>query len=231
MRLSPNESATKYKIGTKKQGNDNNIWIVYKTSNDVKRWKKFKAKVSVPKGKKYYIHDNGGRPYKVIITSKEAYIYECMYTENDKCNYDKLVKKYIIINKYIGKHPKNKYIGNSIILQLSEKKYVYIGHKIYEFSINDNIIKYYSFVGNSDVPYPVLLGEKRVYFMLDMESVDRKHFNEIEKTTKIDWYNAYNLYYGKREIKNNKITKKYIIEPLSKYGKKIKSKLLYEPKY
>ena len=228
MRLSPNESATKYKVGTKKKGNDNNIWIVYKTSNDIKRWKVFKAKVSVPKGKKYYIHNNGGRPYKVIITSKEAYIYECVYTEDDKCNYDKLVKKYIIINKYIGKHPKNKYIGNSIILQLSKNKYVYIGHKVYEFSINDTIIKYYSIVGNSDVPYPVLLGESKVYFMLDCESVDKKYFDETEK---IDWYNAYDLYYGKREIKNHKLTKNYTQEPLSKHGKKFAFKLISKPKY
>ena len=209
MRLSPNESATKYKVGTKKKGNDNNIWIVYKTSNDIKRWKVFKAKVSVPKGKKYYIHNNGGRPYKVIITSKEAYIYECVYTEDDKCNYDKLVKKYIIINKYIGKHPKNKYIGNSIILQLSKNKYVYIGHKVYEFSINDTIIKYYSIVGNSDVPYPLAVGENNVYYLIDNASdgyVSKDYFEGFPK--KYSWaIDGYLRLWGQKEKFNDLTTK------------------------
>lgn len=39
-RPSPSESATLFKIGTKKQGNDGNIWIVIGTSTGVKRWKK-----------------------------------------------------------------------------------------------------------------------------------------------------------------------------------------------
>jgi hypothetical protein len=41
-RKSPTESATLYKIGTKKKGNDGNIWITIELSNGVKRWKLFK---------------------------------------------------------------------------------------------------------------------------------------------------------------------------------------------
>lgn len=37
-RKSPTESATKYKIGTIKKGNDNNKWIISKNKNGVKRW-------------------------------------------------------------------------------------------------------------------------------------------------------------------------------------------------
>ena len=39
-RKAPNDSATKFKIGTKKRGNDNNMWIVVRNKNKVKRWKK-----------------------------------------------------------------------------------------------------------------------------------------------------------------------------------------------
>jgi hypothetical protein len=42
MRLSPTESATLYKEGTKKKGNDGNIWIVSLTKINIKRWKKYK---------------------------------------------------------------------------------------------------------------------------------------------------------------------------------------------
>lgn len=227
MRLSPSESATKYKIGTKKKGNDNNTWIVYETSNKIKRWKKITEKIN---GKKYFIHNNGSRPYMVIIAKNEAYIYNCKYDDNDRCKYDKLLKKYKFIKKYIGKHPENKYIGNSIVLQLSQKKYLYIGNMIYEFIVNDNICKYYSFVGNNDVPYPVLLGEKYVYFMLDKKMIDRNLFS---KNTY--WYNAYDLFYGVRETLkiNNKISisKKYIKEPFSQYSQQFKFTKINKPLY
>lgn len=39
-RSRPSESATKYKIGKKLKGNDNNMWIIVENINGVKRWKK-----------------------------------------------------------------------------------------------------------------------------------------------------------------------------------------------
>jgi hypothetical protein len=43
LRPSPNISATEVKVGTKKIGNDKNIWIVEKGSNGVSRWVKYNA--------------------------------------------------------------------------------------------------------------------------------------------------------------------------------------------
>lgn len=45
-RQSPTESATSFPINTKRRGNDKNMWIVTKTSNNVKRWKRFNNKPS-----------------------------------------------------------------------------------------------------------------------------------------------------------------------------------------
>ena len=39
-RPSPSESATKFKVGTKKKGNDGNMWIIVENKNGVKRWSK-----------------------------------------------------------------------------------------------------------------------------------------------------------------------------------------------
>ena len=39
-RKSPTESATKYKIGTKKLGNDGNMWVIISTQSGTHRWKK-----------------------------------------------------------------------------------------------------------------------------------------------------------------------------------------------
>ena len=42
LRKGPIESATLYKVGTKKAGNDCNKWIVIQNLNGVKRWKLYK---------------------------------------------------------------------------------------------------------------------------------------------------------------------------------------------
>lgn len=41
-RKGPSDSATKYKVGTRKLGNDGNMWIIKKASNGVQRWTKIK---------------------------------------------------------------------------------------------------------------------------------------------------------------------------------------------
>lgn len=52
MRKSPSESATFYNLGTKKIGNDGNIWIIVETSNNIKRWKLFKKTKEIKKAVK-----------------------------------------------------------------------------------------------------------------------------------------------------------------------------------
>ena len=41
-RKGPSESATKYKLGTKKLGNDGEMWIIKKAANGIQRWNKIK---------------------------------------------------------------------------------------------------------------------------------------------------------------------------------------------
>ena len=41
-RPSPSESAKEFKVGTKKKGNDGNMWIIVENKNGVKRWNKVK---------------------------------------------------------------------------------------------------------------------------------------------------------------------------------------------
>ena len=52
-RKSPPVSATLYSVGTIKRGLDNNKWVIVKTSNGVKRWKKTKFGKK-PANKKLY---------------------------------------------------------------------------------------------------------------------------------------------------------------------------------
>ena len=89
--------------------------------------------------------------------------------------YVNLVKKYKVKEIFIGKSPLismtkfsngyGKYFdGNTILLLLNDNNYVYISNEIYKIKINDKIEKYYSFIGNNDVPYPMAIGKKNIYF-------------------------------------------------------------------
>ena len=61
--------------------------------------------------------------------------------------------------------------GNTILLQQSQKKIIFIKHKIFKFEISYKFVKYYSIVSNASIPYPILLGDKNIYFMLDQKFI------------------------------------------------------------
>lgn len=184
-------------VGTIKSGLDNNLWIVIKTSLNIKKWvlhKKIltknniyykKIKHKYVGYKTYFTISNGSRPYLVYIKDKNVAIYNIpenfemddseYYTNNAKWMYINLVKKYKANKIFIGKSPLIKmtdfsggygkdYDGNTILLLLNKNNYIYIKKSIRKFIINDQLENYYSFVGNNDVPYPMAIGKKNIYF-------------------------------------------------------------------
>ena len=160
--------------------------------------------------KKYYIHDNGGRPFLVYVFPKKnnnimVIIYSQLYDEN-KNDYDKnFVKTYYCEQVFIGKSPLNKmtefsgghgknFDGNSILLKIANKKYVFIGWEIYEFQSHYEIMEYVSPVGNSDVPYPYAYDGYYYYLMLDNICVIGKKIKPL--LTKFIGEDPYTFYYG-----------------------------------
>lgn len=246
-RKSPIQSATLYKVGTKKKGLDGNIWIIKETVNKTKRWVKYKVsgvstkkdtksiepinkldKLIKPKGKKYLTHDNGGRPFQVIIDKNNVSVYRLDNKEieenNDKINkesYKKLVKNFTVEKVYIGKDSKygKEFDGNSILLELPGNKLIFIGECIYEFELvpGDSIQKYFSQVGNSDVPYPVLLGKNNFYSMIEKQYCCRTEFPTDYKVS--DYEGAHGYFYGT-------FTKKGWVSPIKKIKKLPKLKII-----
>jgi hypothetical protein len=51
-RKGPSYSATKQRIGTKKKGNDGNMWKIVENKNGIKRWLKISNNVSISKKRK-----------------------------------------------------------------------------------------------------------------------------------------------------------------------------------
>jgi hypothetical protein len=102
----------------------------------------------------------------------------------------------------IYKKPNEKYnfttLGNSILAQITNNKYLSICRDIQEFTIpkDDNIIKYHSVVGNSDCPYPIAVGKINAYFMLDMEYIPLNMFPK-----NLNFFDEYHRFY---EMKKGK---------------------------
>ena len=204
--------------------------------------------ISHPDYKYYYIHDNGGRPFIVYVSSNDVYIYqqpdntifsEEIYDLDDdepKWRYTQLIKHYPILDIFIGVSPKNamtkysggygKYFnGNSILIQIDTHQYVYIGSQIYSFTAETTIIRYVSPVGNNDVPYPFAIDKNNNYYLLLENSI----IKDIPKN--IDPYTYYYkkltiaAAYPKQKQNNfNHITGFYILpidinREISKYNK------------
>ena len=147
--------------------------------------------------KKYFIHDNGGRPFKVVANTNGIQVYtatkylDMTYGSDsdseDTCdcyaepNFDYDVKVFSI-KKFLGywwgfDSSPNKFDGNSILIEVTPHKYIHIGERIYRFSTKDIILDFISPVGNSDVPYPIAYGEYYVYFFLSKKMV---HIDDLE---------------------------------------------------
>jgi len=198
-----------------KKGKDG-TYISKADSRGVYKWVKASATRKVSKSQKgtkmYLIHDNGARPYRVEVSGKIVEIYKGEYrkidgkTDYDNMDYNTLIKKLTIKDIHVGKSDcipaadgcGADFIGNTILLHISGNKYIHVGRDIYEFTIDDDFDAYYSLIGNNDVPYPVLLGTKNVYFMLDYSYYPRELFKG--KMTSAEWADAYQYYYGYKDL-------------------------------
>jgi len=190
------------KIGGKRKGLDGNMWVAKIISNGSKRW-------FIIKKKTYYVHDNGGRSFKVIIHGKNVSVYKLpsWKYEEDECpeDYTDFIKTFPEVTKiFIGKSPKNKmttfsagygkeFDGNSILLHIKDNKYVFIGESIFSFQSFAEIQTYVSHVGNNDVPYPYAV-DKDKYSYLMIEDVVIKNVPKCK--------NPYDYYYEKAQITN-----------------------------
>jgi hypothetical protein len=124
-----------------------------------------------------FIIDNGGRPYKVqIVNNNRIDVYRLEYNQY---NYFRSWKN--IENVYYGE--------GSVVFMLYNpqkehdeglKEFIHIyGSSItkYAFPANDNIKKYYSQIGNSDVVYSYMTTENGHIYVFDVTLVILKNQN------------------------------------------------------
>lgn len=145
--------------------------------------------ISPYRKKTFDIIDNGGVSFKVEI--KDTFV--CIYKSKKVNHYDDdgqfeiLVKKYQPEKLFIGDHlygykddyKLGTFTGNSILLHLRGHRYVYIGSEIYEFTADSPILEYYSYMGNSGVPYPIAVSDKNIYLLIENVYMPISLFNEL----------------------------------------------------
>lgn len=217
-----NKAKDKYEKLIKSKQNKGYILV---TNSDLRRSsKKMKTKKVTMKGKKYFTHDNGGRPFLVVINKKNVKIFKVPKDVNDENikndafidfskdikYYSELIKEYKSVKDiFIGKSSEKskmakwsggygkKFDGNSILLEIKDKQYCYIGNFIFEFTTKDKINKFESPVGGNDVPYPIAYGEDNIYFF-DFDCVKRL---QKELFSGMDVDNLWDEFYGNSDKK------------------------------
>jgi hypothetical protein len=147
------------------------------------------------------VHDNGGRPFRVVLEPGKAKVFRTVETLEDggmqvepkgaaiwsgAYQHVWIGDDYLVLDK--NRKTNGLFPGNSILLRVGAKRYVYVGHVVVSFEAEDEIEAFYSPVVGSDVPYPYAVGAKFVYFMLDHKKVP---VDEV----KLD-EDAYNQFYG-----------------------------------
>lgn len=140
--------------------------------------------------KTYRIIDNGGTPFLVDVYKNNQSVQ--IWKASDNALEDDYIKvKTITYDKiYIGNDPKDftdelgevwdkSFKGNSILLRVANNKYIFIGWDIYSFKLEDGdtFKHYYSPMGHSSVPYPVLIGKKNSYFMIEKQYASNDLFD------------------------------------------------------
>lgn len=198
--------------------------------------------------KTYYTHDNGGRPFKVVFDTKNK---QCKVFkelgEPDK--YDNVPIKIFTYEKvFIGKSPVNqmtkfsggygtKFDGNSILLHIKDRLYVFIGESIFQF-YSDEIKKFVSPVGNNDVPYPYAITENdEIHLFLNGVTIQKQKdygkfslLNDVLKNhLKTDMDNPYEYFYVPQKLpvwhrnNRNKLSQEEYKTVMNQYKKTIKS--------
>jgi hypothetical protein len=191
----------------------------------------------ITKSTSYLTLDNGGRSFDVVLTPTSFSVFkrrqltkkERSDNKGDWETIDKIIDglKYDVgvvrptkyIRVFVGVCPEygRKLAGNSILVQLTKKKYMFIGQQVETFEVNEDIVGYLSPVGNSGVPYPYAVGVKNTYLMIEDTYLPNDTITEDD---------PYKQFYGHHLLKDIGYKKRHkmMTEHKSKY--KFKRKMI-----
>ena len=162
----------------------------------------------------YKTHDNGSKVFAVYIYNDKVDIYKLNYEQKP----DKKIKSINYIKLFIGDNTlafknyakKGQEKGNTILLQIDDNKFMYIGEMIKLITIKDDIIKkYISPVGNSYVPYPYIIGKNYSYLILENKIIPN-YLLDLKKCIYSQYYTNPNIVNMSKKISAKIIVKKQL---------------------
>lgn len=127
-------------------------------------------------------HDNGGRPFKVNIYKYNINILKLMHND-----YIPIMKIESYDNVFIGESVEGEcsdgrgpnFYGNTVLIKVDDKNYIFVGHLIYSFILETPIKYYWSPVGNNDVPYAYgITKDDKIYLFSSV--YDKPHIDVVE---------------------------------------------------
>lgn len=151
----------------------------------------------------YQTHDNGGRAFRVFIDRKDrvAVVTLMVSSEWPEDCYPFIVNQRFPFHRvWIGKSPRIEmtekafhggygptFDGNSILFDLSDNTYMFVGDSVQLFQTKSPIVRYVSPVGQNDVPYPYAVDKDGAYYLI-VESVKVKSREIAKGSNPYDWY-------------------------------------------
>ena len=162
----------------------------------------------------HFIMDNGGLPYKVNISENnkqtKVMVYKNIYIDSDDevnsddedfkfetepiltyfpqevlIGYSSKIEMTIMENSFDS----DKTNGNSILLYMGDKNYIFIGPTIYSFKSLSKITNFLSPIGSSSITWPYAIDEHSNYYLLKSKVILLNYANR-------EYINTYDLPYN-----------------------------------
>ena len=116
-----------------------------------------------------------------------------LYWDKDVSSFhSKLLLKCYFTELFKGEDKESNSIGNSILIKTVNGSYIYIGDRIYNFTVpsDDIILEFHSPIYDY-TSYPIAIGEKNIYFMLHGIYGDKKDIDLEEQYLGDAYYKFY----------------------------------------
>ena len=147
----------------------------------------------------YVLTHNRFNTYIVLIFTdlKKAQIYKMPYRNSPHQEIEKVMSfDYLHV---FGPDENNK--DGNFLFEIENKKYDYVGDKLFSFETNDEIVDYFTKHGNNDVKYSFAYGKENIYFMLHQKYIP---LQEYENSTMKNEYQY--LYKKDEELRGDNIS-------------------------
>lgn len=155
----------------------------------------------------YQVHDNGGRPFTVLVDEQVRGRVRVFNTRTRKdasgfpeyCGPDVYLRKppradelvlawENLARIWVAQCPslyagESESIGNSLLLALPDSgnghEYIHIGYNVFRFRTREPVIDFESPIDNNDVPYPAALSENEGFFLAEQMRMPRALLRQV----------------------------------------------------